>query len=159
MGFISKQTNPGDTEAQLPRISYNRNIGRPTDYGPHIIEKTKQYIDSYESMGLKMPTKQGLSLFLGINQSTMYEWLQEDDKREFSEIVKAMKAIAHENLVTGGLDGSFNASITKLMLSKHGYNDTEDKNAGLSVNITINRDLEGVVIEGESAKVIETDDY
>jgi hypothetical protein len=40
-------------------------------------------------------------------------------------------------LTNNGLDGTYNAKITTLMLSKHGYTDNDNKQ-GVSVNVILN---------------------
>ena len=55
----------------------------------------------------------------------------------------------HELLTNGGLAGQLNSTITKLMLTKHGYHDKAEGNQGVSITVNVNRDGDGVTIEGE----------
>ena len=47
------------------------------------------------------------------------------DKEEFSAIVAEILALQERTLLKGGLTEDFNASITKLLLTKHGYSDSQ----------------------------------
>ena len=58
-------------------------------------------------------------------------------------------------LLNNGLDGTFNPTIAKLVLSKHGYTDSPS-NTGTSVNVTINRGSVQVETQGQTID-IETD--
>jgi hypothetical protein len=98
--------------------------GRPTKYTPELIERAKEYANGqYEIIGDVIPTIAGLANYLDIVRDTVHEWVKEEDKKEFSDIVAKMLQSQESILVAKGLDGKFNASITKLLLTKHGYSD------------------------------------
>ena len=59
-----------------------------------------------------------------------------EEYKEFSDALSMIHTSQEAGLLNNGLTGKFNAHITKLVLSKHGYNDNQD-NQGIS--ITINR--------------------
>lgn len=97
--------------------------GRPTTYTQEVIEKARDYLIKYESCGEVVPTVVGLCRFIGRSKATVYNWIKEDDKKEFLDIVNEIEEYQHVKLVSGGLSGGFNPMITKLILSKHGYSD------------------------------------
>lgn len=98
-------------------------VGRPSKYTPGLLEKAKAYLDDYEHYGAQFPSHIGLSLYLGIDPTTLYAWRDEEGKEEFSHILKTILMIQQEMLVGHGLDGSFKPTICKLALGKHGYKD------------------------------------
>jgi hypothetical protein len=112
--------------------------GRPTKYSKAILDTTMDYIANYESYGDTVPQIAGLAQVLETNRETIHRWIKEDDKKEFSNMVSKILSAQERALVNGGLGNKYNSGITKLILSKHGYTDTQDKQ-GLSVNVTINR--------------------
>ena len=112
--------------------------GRPKEYSEEIITKTREYINScvdeeytriktdgatstsYDNLvKVKLPSIEGLAVYLKISRDTIYDWQKKYP--EFSDIVKELLALQAERLVNNGLNGTYNASIAKLILSKHGY--------------------------------------
>jgi len=97
---------------------------RPTKYDETIIPQTHAYISGgYSEYGHLVPSVAGLSVVLGVARSTIYEWAKQKDKEGFSDMLESLLAIQEEALLTGGLGGSFNSTICKLILAKHGYGD------------------------------------
>ena len=96
--------------------------GRSTDLNDDMIKRALIYLcGGYEEANQVVPTVAGLACFLGKNRSTMYEWSKRSV--EFSDILDGI-AVTQENiLVNNGLTGAFNAPVTKMMLTKHGYSD------------------------------------
>lgn len=135
---------------ELPLVKYE--FGRPSIYTHELLEKARNYLDDYEKTGVKLPSNQGLALYVGIRSSTLYKWAQEEDKKDFSEILLAIKYMRHELLTNGGLMGVFNPTITKVMLSQFGYMDKQEQNQGVSVTINIDRECQNVTIEPNQAK-------
>jgi len=105
--------------------------GRPTSYSEEILNKTKEYKENWQSIFPedKLPTIEGLSLYISINRSTIYDWISQVDNeelQEFSNIVEEILAKQGKTLVNKGLANEFNASITKVMMSKHGYKEANE---------------------------------
>lgn len=101
--------------------------GRPTKYNDEILEQARYYVEEgYTDNGGLIPMVAGLALHIGVSRDTIYRWAKEDEKGEFSDIVEDLQTKQEHTLMNGGLGGDFNASITKLALSKHGYTDKVD---------------------------------
>lgn len=100
--------------------------GRPTSYTPELIERAKDYLDNFHNSKDVVPSLEGFAIYLGIHSSTVYEWLKEPDKEEFSDIVERIMDTRAQMLQNKGLEGVFNSNITKLLLSKHGYVEKSD---------------------------------
>jgi hypothetical protein len=97
--------------------------GRPTDYDKDVIPSVRDYIDNRKSEG-RVPSIEGLGVFLDVNRSTLYEWAKHHPA--FSDILDALQSNQAEMLIDNGLNGKFNATITRMMLTKHGYKDASD---------------------------------
>lgn len=95
---------------------------RPTDYSEEVLIKTREYIDG----DAIVPTVAGLSGHLGVARSTIYDWASQEDKKEFSDIIESLLSKQEEQLIAKGLSGKFNPTITKLILTKHGYSDKQE---------------------------------
>lgn len=114
-------------------------VGRPTNYSDEILKKAKTYINNWVNSPRadrkNIPKVAGLAIELGVNRDTVYEWSKEH--KEFSDVLDNLLALQEEELVERGLDGSFNPTITKMMLTKHGYSDkveTDITTKGQSIN-------------------------
>lgn len=102
-------------------------IGRPTKYSKAILAKANDYLANYKTVyGDEIPSVVGLSLVLDIRRNTLYDWASQGDKEEFSNILEKINEKQHQVLISNGLNGSFNAQITKLVLGKHGYHDKQE---------------------------------
>ena len=97
--------------------------GRPSIYTPELVKRARGYLTSYQDMGDEVPTVAGLACVLGVVRDTCYQWASDPEKAEFSDILKELAQRQERVLVNKGLKGDFNAPITKMMLTKHGYSD------------------------------------
>lgn len=118
--------------------------GRPTEYTPAILKKAQKYLDECEDeevqvvkqsgnnksggyemfdsrLKVKLPSIEGLSRYLNVSRDSLYEWSSKHV--EFSDILEDVRAEQAQRLINNGLSGDYNSTITKLMLSKHGYSD------------------------------------
>ena len=111
--------------------------GRPTKYCQAILDTTYDYITNYESYGDTVPQIAGLAQALEITRETVHQWINDESKKEFSDMVSRILSSQERTLVNGGLNNKYNSGITKLILSKHGYTDSQDKQ-GVTVNVVIN---------------------
>ena len=117
-------------------------MGRPTKYNEEILTRTKEYIDDCEDVeadresdikaSVNLPTIEGLAYHIKVNKDTIYEWRKEHE--EFSELIEDLLAKQAKHLVNKGLAGTYNPTIAKVLLTKHGYREGLD-------NTTNNKDL------------------
>lgn len=120
-----------------------RKVGRPSDYTEELLEKARDYVENYKSYGDPVPTVAGLCVEIGIHKSTAFDWAKQESKQEFSYLLRDIESEQERMLVKGGLADIFNMSITKMMLTKHGYSDKVEQNltssdGSMSPNIQIN---------------------
>lgn len=98
-------------------------MGRPTDYTPELVEKAWAYVNGgWADAGDPVPSVAGLACEIGITRETCYAWAK-DEKKVFSDILLRLAQSQERQLLRGGLSGVFNAPITKMMMTKHGYSD------------------------------------
>jgi hypothetical protein len=95
-------------------------MARPTDYNEAILELSKSYLKNLPKEE-KVHSIEGLADYLDISRTTIYDWISQEDKAEFSYIVGQILNKQGKTLINKGLIGEFNQSITKVMLTKHGY--------------------------------------
>lgn len=98
-------------------------MARPSEYNEEVLAKAKTYLEIGYDEEEAVRSIAGLALFLEVSRSTVYDWASHEDKKEFSYIVEDILAQQERTLVNNGLTNKFNPSITKLMLTKHGYSD------------------------------------
>lgn len=108
--------------------------GRPTDYNEELLEKAREYIsickDTEEDKennikaSVKIPSKGGLAVYLGVSRDSLYVYAKEH--KEFSDIMEQMGAIQEDRLLNNGLSGAYNPTIAKVLLTKHGYREGQD---------------------------------
>lgn len=134
-----------------------RNPWRPTKYSNEIIPKTLKYIDGcedevrelvsgYTRLGTEMyreklivhlPSIEGLSLELNVSVSTIYEW--QKIYPDFSEVIKKLLAKQAHVLLNKGISGDYNAVISKVLLTKHGYREGTEHSGvnGAPIEVTV----------------------
>lgn len=97
--------------------------GRPTQWSEEIEDSARDYINGgWNLKGEPAPSVVGLAIHINIAKSTVYAWAQEG-RGTFSDIVSHCNDMQHLELTKKGLQGEINSTITKLMLSKHGYSE------------------------------------
>ncbi len=97
--------------------------GRPTVYGDNILKMARGYLTTFKDMGDVVPSIAGLACVLGVTRETCRAWGNDPDKAEFSAILGELAQRQERELLNNGLAGNFNAPITKMMLTTHGYSD------------------------------------
>jgi hypothetical protein len=102
-------------------------MARPTDYTPELLEKARNYLVDYEYDGSVIPSVAGLSEYLGISRTCIYDWAKQEDKKEFSDILGQILSKQERLLINKGLTGDFNSAIAKLALGKHGYSEKSEQ--------------------------------
>ena len=144
------------TEQTAKRLKEGKKLGgRPAKYNDHVLRKTLHYITHYQEEGNSIPSIAGLCRLLKVNRDTIHRWAKDERKQEFHDILSTLKDAQEMVLLDGGLSGSLNPAITKLVLGKHGYTENT-ANTGTSVNVTINRGSVQVEAGGQTIDV-ETD--
>ena len=78
----------------------------------------------YEEVGETVPNIAGLACYLSKARSRVYEYGEQNE--EFKDILESILALQESKLLSGGLKGDYNPTITKLMLTKHGYSDKSE---------------------------------
>lgn len=119
-------------------------MARPIEYNEEfVIEKAMEYIASCEDewvqvvsaetkdatmfkerLKVKMPTMEGLALYLGIHRDTLYDWAKKYP--QFSDVLEHLRAKQADRLINNGLSGDYNPTIAKVLLTKHGYTDKQE---------------------------------
>lgn len=130
----------------------NHSGGRPPKYSKAILDKTQDYITNYENYGDVVPTIAGLSKAIEISRDLAYKWMEDPRKKPFLYMCSRIMTEQECKLVNGGLEGKYNSNVVKLMLSKHGYTDSPEKQ-GLSVNVTINRGDTEIEVGGQKLTI------
>lgn len=122
--------------------------GRPTIYSQEIINKTIEYLsttgvftdpDTGKIISVNLPSIEGLAYDIKVNKDTIYEWRK--IHKEFSDIIDDLRAKQATFLINNGLSGVFNPTITKVILTKHGYREGID-------NTTNDKDLPTPILNG-----------
>ena len=101
-------------------------MARPTKLTAALVKKADGYIQETKMGGLyfgDLPMVAGLAIYLDVARDSIYEWIKAKTPlaRQFSDIVEKISAEQEYKLVGKGLKGEYNATIAKLLLSKHGY--------------------------------------
>lgn len=126
--------------------------GRPTSYGPKILEAATAYADGgWRLVGDPVPSVAGLACEIGISRETCYQWARHEDKG-FSDILEKIAQEQERNLIRGGLAGDFNSPITKMMLTKHGYSDKIEQDNTSSDGSMTPQIVERVIVNPQKAE-------
>lgn len=124
--------------------------GRPSVYGPDILKKARGYLTSFKDMGDPVPSIAGLACVLGVVRETCHAWAKDPGKEEFSDILKELAQRQERELLSNGLAGSFNASITKMMMTKHGYSDKIESDHTSSDGSMTPQVVERVIVQAKA---------
>lgn len=125
--------------------------GRPTVYSDEILKKARGYLTSFKEMGDVVPSIAGLACVLGVTRETCRAWGIDPDKAEFSGILDELAQKQERELLNNGLAGNFNAPITKMMLTKHGYSDKIENDLKSSDGTMTPQIIERVIVKANDA--------
>jgi hypothetical protein len=130
-------------------------FGRPTDYSQEVCDIAIDYLDSYhEKYEHQIPSLVGLCKVLNRGKSTLYDWCNKDHPSyhaDFSDIVSELNDRQALALMNGGLSNAMNASITKLILTKHGYSDKQETDVNVAAKDTTALEAIRQAIESKSS--------
>lgn len=99
--------------------------GRPTKYTPELLKKARAYAENHKVAGDRLiPTVEGLALYCDIRRSTLYDWCNDPDKWEFSDIVDKVVCKQTVDVIDGCLTGEMKESTGGKLLGKQGYTNT-----------------------------------
>ena len=99
------------------------NMGAPTKLTPELVERAEQYvIDGFIDEGEMVPSIAGLACYLGISKNSVYKYGELDS--DFLNTLESIEVKQEKLLVNNGLAGKYNSTITKLMMSNHGYKES-----------------------------------
>ena len=101
-----------------------KKVGRPSELAECLIKAKEYLLGGYETFGDVVPSVAGLACYLGKHKASMYNYAEQST--EFFDTLEAIKTVQENKLLNGGLTGSFNSTITKLMLSNHGYREKQE---------------------------------
>ena len=104
--------------------------GRPTKYSDDMLSNSHYYIQNYDKLGQAIPTAAGLAVYLGVAKSTIYKWVEGGKRPAFSDVLEYLSNSQESLLINNGLKGTFNSTITKLVLCKHNYSDKPEESSG-----------------------------
>lgn len=115
-----------------------KSFGRPSIYNANVLIQTRKYLNSCKDkeeefhktrgeksdgferiLNVKLPTIEGLAVFLHISRETIYAWCKE--YTDFSDIIEELRTKQADALISNGLSGNYNSTIAKVLLTKHGY--------------------------------------
>ena len=102
-------------------------VGRPSKYTPELLERATEYMDgAWKTEGDAIPMLCGLAVYCGITEKTVQEWKNDPEKQEFGELCARVMDDQKRSLINKGLTRESDASLSKLLLMKHGYSEKQD---------------------------------
>lgn len=125
-------------------------MGRPQTYSEEYVKKAEEYLLSCKDFDIerqttrgnetvtrvKVPTKGGLAIYLGVNRDTLYDWSQKYEM--FSDVMEKIAAEQEDRLINNGLAGTYNPTISKVLLTKHGYTEKIETDQTIKGDMKIN---------------------
>ena len=116
-----------------------RPVGRPSTLSQEHIDGAEWYLKGgFGERNEVVPSIAGLACFLGVGRQQLRDWGGQNN--EFLATLEAIKSAQEVLLVNKGLQGDFNPTIAKLMLTNHGYSDkveTDMKSSDGSMTPTV----------------------
>lgn len=101
-----------------------KKVGRPSELAECLVRAKKYLLGGFKDVEEVVPSIAGLACYLGKSRSRVYEYGKLNE--EFQDTLEAIQSLQESLLVNKGLTGDFNATITKLMLSNHGYSEKQE---------------------------------
>ena len=111
-------------------------VGRPSELTQELKDKALAYLlGGYIEVGDVVPTIEGLACYLGKSRSRIYIYREQDE--EFKDTLDSVLTVQGKLLINGGLKGDYNPTITKLMLTNHGYSDKQETTVNGDMNVKV----------------------
>ena len=130
-----------------------KKIGRPSELAECLVKAKEYLLGGFKDVEEVVPSIAGLACYLGKARSRVYEYGKLNE--EFKDTLEAIQSLQESLLVNKGLTGDFNATITKLMLSNHGYSEKQEidhQSSDGSMSPKQTKDLTDEELEAELAK-------
>lgn len=91
-------------------------------FTPEAVEAAKEYAaGGWRELGHIIPSVVGLAAHLDVTRRTLYTWAT--DFEEFADIMERVSLNQELTLLNGGLGGTLQPMLSKLVLGKHGYSE------------------------------------
>ena len=123
--------------------------GRKSTLTQEVVDRANAYlIYDFQNVGDLVTSAVGLAQYLGVTKGMLYQWADMDTKlgRDFKDTLRACVEKQEKMLISGGLGGAYNATITKLMMANHGYHEKQQQSEDADETI------ESVTVSIKSAK-------
>lgn len=119
-----------------------KKAGQPTKYRDTFPAKVEAYIiecvREEEGKKIELPTRVGFAIKLKVSRDTVDLWSK--TYPEFSDALKKLDGAQRKELINRGLDGSYNSTITKLILSSnHGMCERKHIEGDMAINVIIDQ--------------------
>ena len=119
-----------------------KKAGQPTKYRDTFPAKVQEYITECtreeEGKEVELPTRVGFSIKLKVSRDTVDSWSKTYPK--FSDALKKLDGAQKKELINRGLNGTYNSTITKLILSSnHGMCERKHIEGDMAINVIIDQ--------------------
>jgi hypothetical protein len=127
--------------------------GRPPEYDPAYCDRVDEYIAQCKTtrtedgvLLVDLPKLEGFAKFLGHSRQSLNNWAEQHP--EFLDALDRIKAEQKSRLIDYGLAGTYNATITKLVLSSdHDVREKSERTVDLPKDSA--RALAGMLLDGD----------
>lgn len=94
-------------------------------YNSEHLRKALEYVDNWKEHGA-IPQIARLALHIGISKQTLYVWEKMPECSDLADVCARVRLMQEGSLIDGGLTRTYDSSLSKLMLMKHGYTDKQE---------------------------------
>jgi hypothetical protein len=99
-------------------------MGMHPKYTPEeLLDKSVEYEEGWKSKGEIIPTLAGLAVHLKVSKECVSRWRKKEKYEKFDQLCARVQSEQELMLISGGLSKTYDASLSKLLLHKHGYSD------------------------------------
>ena len=86
------------------------------------MKRATYYKNNWRKLGKKLPTLEGLAIYLGVSIKTVEKWKGEPEKEDFIGVCDAILTEQTEELIQGSFEKETAAPhMSKLLMTKQGY--------------------------------------